>query len=73
MAELTTEVWSADAAHIGAALAGARSVRSLDEPHLEPWLARFARCEPAAALFPPVEQRCDSFSKWWTRVSRKAG
>ena len=72
MAELATEVWSADAAHIGAALASARSVRSLDEPHLEPWLARFARCEAPPALFPLIEQRCDSFSKWWTRVSRKA-
>ncbi len=72
MAELATEVWCADAARIGTALATARSVRCLDEPHLKPWLARWARCEPVAALFAPVERRCDAFSKWWARVGRTA-
>jgi deoxyribodipyrimidine photo-lyase len=70
MAELAALRWHADAAAIGAALQGARSVRSIDEPHLAPWLARWAHCEPAPALFPPVERCCDSFSQWWSRVSR---
>ena len=70
MAELATERWHGDAAAIGAALKGARSVRSIDEPHLAPWLAKWAACESAPALFPPVDRRCDSFSQWWTRVSR---
>jgi deoxyribodipyrimidine photo-lyase len=70
MAELTTERWHGDAAAIGAALEGARSVRSTDEPHLAPWLAKWARCGAAPALFPCVDRRCDSFSQWWNRASR---
>jgi len=70
MAELAAERWHGDAAAIGAALKGARRVRSVAEPHLSPWLARWAECEAAPALFPPVDRRCDSFSQWWARVSR---
>ena len=70
MAELAKERWHGDAAAIGAALANARSVRSIAEPHLAPWLARWAECEEASNLFPPVDRRCDSFSQWWTRASR---
>jgi deoxyribodipyrimidine photo-lyase len=70
MAELAPQRWHGDAAAIGAALPGARSVRSIAEPHLVPWLERWAVCEAAPALFPPVDRRCDSFSQWWTRASR---
>ncbi len=70
MAELTPQCWHGDAAAIGAALAGARRVRGFDEPHLAPWLARWAECQAAPALFPPVTRRCDSFSQWWSSASR---
>ena len=70
MAELTAECWHGDAGAIGAALAGARSVRSTAEPHLAAWLPRWASCEAAPALFAPVDRRCDSFSQWWTRATR---
>lgn len=70
MAELTPHRWHGDATALGAALAGARRVRSVDEPHLAPWHARWAECVAAPALFPPVAGRCDSFSQWWSRVSR---
>ncbi|WP_397534714.1 FAD-binding domain-containing protein [Roseateles sp.] len=70
MAELADRLWQGDAAAIGSALASARSVRSVAEPHLEAWLPRWAACEPAPALFPPVARRCDSFSQWWTHASR---
>jgi deoxyribodipyrimidine photo-lyase len=70
MAELTALRWQGDAAAIGAALQGATRVRSVDEPHLAPWLAGLAVCEAAVELFPTVERRCDSFSQWWTRASR---
>ena len=70
MAELTTQLWYGDARAIGATLDAARSVRSIDEPHLAPWLTDWAACEAAPALFPPVDLRCDSFSKWWTRATR---
>jgi len=70
MAELTDRRWHGNAAAIGAALAGARSVRSIAEPHVAPWLSRWADCEAAPALFPPVDRCCDSFSQWWARSTR---
>ena len=73
MAELAGQCWYGDADAIGAALAGARRVRSLDEPHIAPWLARWSQCEAAATLFPQLDQRCDSFSQWWTRATRGLG
>ena len=70
MAELAALRWHGDAGAIAAALQAARSVGCIDEPHLAPWLAGWARCHPAPSLFPQPERRCDSFSQWWTRVSR---
>jgi deoxyribodipyrimidine photo-lyase len=70
MAELATLRWHGDAAAIAAALKGARQVFSVDEPHLQPWLANLATCEAVPELFPRVDRRCDSFSQWWTRASR---
>ncbi len=70
MAELSNQRWHGDATSIGAALKGARRVRSVAEPHLAPWLAHWADCEPAPVLFPPLDRRCDSFSHWWSRTSR---
>jgi deoxyribodipyrimidine photo-lyase len=70
MGELATQLWYADADALGAALQGARRVRSMDEPHLAPWLANWAECDAAPALFAAVDRRCDSFSAWWNRVSR---
>ena len=70
MAELTAQRWHGDAAAIGHALQGARSVRCVDEPHLPPWLPRWALCEPQPALFMPVDRCCNSFSQWWSRVTR---
>ena len=70
MAELAAERWHGDATAIGAALKGARRVRSIGEPHLAPWLARWAECAAMPALFPAVDRRCDSFSQWWARASR---
>ena len=70
MAELGADCWQGNAAAIGVALKSARSVRSVDEPHLAPWLAQWAECDAAPALFPDVDRRCDSFSQWWNRASR---
>ncbi len=70
MAELVPLRWHGDARAIGEALASAKRVRSIAEPHLAPWLERWADCEPAPRLFPTVERRCDSFSQWWTRATR---
>jgi len=70
MAELAAQRWYGDAGAIGAALKSARSVRSVDEPHLAPWLAAWAECGAVPALFPTVDRRCDSFSQWWNRATR---
>jgi len=70
MAELAALRWQGDADALGAAFKCAARVRSVDEPHLAPWLARLAVCEAAVELFPAVNRRCDSFSQWWTRTSR---
>ena len=70
MAELATLRWQGDAAALSAALQGAARVRSVDEPHLAPWLASLAVCEAQSRLFPAITRRCDSFSQWWTRASR---
>ena len=70
MAELADVRWHGNAAALSAALQSARSVRCLEEPHLAPWLNHAVQCEAAPTLFAAVDQRCDSFSQWWKRVSR---
>lgn len=70
MRELAHVLWYGDAPSMAAALQHASHVGSIDEPHLQPWLSHIAHCEAAPALFPHIENRCDSFSKWWTQVSR---
>ena len=70
MAAVAPLRWHADATTVSAALAGARRVRAVDEPHLSPWLARLAQTQPAPQLFPAVDRRCDSFSQWWSRCTR---
>lgn len=70
LAELAAPRWHGEAAAIGAALKGARRVRSIDEPHLTRWLANWAECASAPALFARVDPRCDSFSQWWSRAAR---
>ncbi len=70
MAALAPVQWHGSAGQVSEALAGARQARSVDEPHLAPWLPRIAQCDAAPTLFAPVTRRCDSFSQWWTRVSK---
>ncbi len=70
MAELVPLRWHGEARVIGEALASAKRVRCVAEPHLAPWLERWADCAPAPRLFPTVDRRCDSFSQWWTRATR---
>jgi deoxyribodipyrimidine photo-lyase len=68
MTELTLERWYGDAASVDTALSAARSVRSIDDLHLQPWLARWVESVSTPALFPMVDRRCDSFSQWWSRA-----
>jgi deoxyribodipyrimidine photo-lyase len=70
MAEVAPERWLVDAAGLASALAGAASVRSVDDPQVTRWLQGVASLDAAPSLFPPVAQRCRSFSQWWTRATR---
>jgi deoxyribodipyrimidine photo-lyase len=70
MAALAPVQWQGSAGQFAVALRGARSVRSVDEPHLARWLPGLAECRAAPGLFPAVDRRCDSFSQWWHRVTR---
>lgn len=70
MAAWAPRRWFVDAAGLAAALAGAKQVRTVADPHITQWLAPFVQLDPAPMLFPPVERRCHSFSQWWTRTTR---
>lgn len=70
MAAVAPQRWCTSAAGLAQALAGAAQVRSVQEPHLAPWLPALAQLEAAPALFPPVARPCTSFSQWWTRATR---
>ncbi|BDT66948.1 hypothetical protein os1_11150 [Comamonadaceae bacterium OS-1] len=68
MAALTTARWHADTATLQQALRGARSVRTVADPHID--LSTVAQVQPAPALFAEVARPCTSFSQWWTRTTR---
>jgi deoxyribodipyrimidine photo-lyase len=70
MRELMPLRWWGDADAVGQALTTARQVRCVSEPHLDRWLKGWAQCEDPPVLFPPVDQPCASFSKWWSRALR---
>ena len=71
MLQLTPHILNSDAQTFARVLKSARSVRTTDNLHLQPWISRFAACEPAACLFPTVDRRCDSFSQWWRQATQK--
>jgi deoxyribodipyrimidine photo-lyase len=70
MAELAPHICYGSAQDIGAALSHARRVRSLAQQHALPWLASWADCAAGRPLFPGVDKPCDTFSRWWSRVTR---
>jgi deoxyribodipyrimidine photo-lyase len=69
MGALTSLQWRADAHTLAQALRGARSVRTVADPHLDPWLAMAQRV-PVSRLFVEADRPCSSFSAWWSRVTR---
>jgi deoxyribodipyrimidine photo-lyase len=65
--------WVADSDTLRSALAGARSIHAIDDPHYAQVLRNLrsdVQLKPVARLFPPVEKCCDSFSKWWRLAQR---
>ena len=68
---LATHRWLADAASLRAALADARSVQAIDDPHARSLLRQLrddVALRPVPRLFAPVERPCASFSQWWHRT-----
>lgn len=70
MAELTSECWYGDRLSIELALQDAKQVVGVSEAHIASWLPSSGMYRSQPALFPNVERRCDSFSKWWQLVSK---
>ena len=70
MAAVAPERWYLDSNCLATVLAAAAQVRSVSDPHIAQALPRRVILDPAPALFPLVERRCDSFSQWWTRTTR---
>jgi deoxyribodipyrimidine photo-lyase len=70
MAAVAPERWYLDSNCLATVLASAAQVRSVSDPHIAQAPPRRVILDPAPALFPLVERRCDSFSQWWTRATR---
>ena len=69
MAGLTRLRWHADAHALTQALAGARSVQTVADPHISPLLPpRVVQRQPLA-LFGDVRRHCTSFSAWWKHTT----
>jgi deoxyribodipyrimidine photo-lyase len=69
MNALASACWHGSMATLAEALRGARSVASVDDPHLGDALRTLAVCRPAPRLFAAVDQPCASFSRWWSRAT----
>ena len=70
MASLTLMQWHADSETLTRALAGARSIQTLDEPHVSALLPSGIVPRRPLNLFADVELHCKSFSTWWNRATR---
>ena len=69
MAALSPHCWHDSAAAICNALRGARSVHSVDDPHLDAAIRPLTANSPPRHLFAEIERPCSSFSKWWKHAS----
>jgi deoxyribodipyrimidine photo-lyase len=69
MGELSTLCWHDSVAAIRIALQGARSVRSVDDEHLDATLRSVVTMDAARPLFHKVEKPCATFSQWWKQTS----
>ena len=70
VSELTPLCWSGSRENAALALAHARSVQTLADPHIDALLPATVIRRPALRLFAGVQRPCASFSRWWTATTR---
>lgn len=70
MAELAPVAWHCSASELGLALASARTVRTLADPHVAGLLPAGVQQIAPWRLFPPVVPYRPSFSAWWARATQ---
>ena len=70
MAALAPLCWVGSQQDVSQALVGARSVHTLDDPHVAHRLPPAVTRRAPPRLFAGIERPCASFSQWWTRVTR---
>jgi deoxyribodipyrimidine photo-lyase len=72
MAALTSHRIEGDVVQLAGLLQGARSVRTLADPHMRALLPPRVEQQPVPRLFAPVARPCASFSQWWREATRHA-
>jgi deoxyribodipyrimidine photo-lyase len=72
MAALAPLSWCASRQALAQALAGARSVHTLADPHVSAWLPSPVVQREPLRLFADVDRPSASFSTWWSRSTRSA-
>ena len=70
MAALTPLSWRDSRQELAQALAGARSVQTLADPHISALLPSAVVQREPLRLFADVDRSCASFSTWWARSTR---
>ncbi len=70
MAALAPRCWLASRQDLSQALAGARSVQTLADPHVAALLPDLVMKRAPLRLFADVDRPCASFSTWWRRSTR---
>jgi deoxyribodipyrimidine photo-lyase len=70
MSSLSSLRWHADRETLSLALAGARSVQTLADPHVSVLLPPQVLQRAPMTLFADIGLHCQSFSTWWNRSTR---
>ena len=72
LSAITPHQWYADTNTLTSILSVAREVHAQADPHSDAFLPTFTKLRPPDLIFPLVDARCDSFSRWWNKVNRSA-
>lgn len=70
MRALASWRWCLDAPGLAQMLRAARTVQTVDDAHIAHWWPSQVTRRPEPRLFASANVACDSFSRWWARVTR---